>query len=121
MQLAVTPQCDIPLPLLDDVPCSEIATFKTSTVEQLRPGEALDVYLCYTEGSCSAMGSERVPCGGGLTNDDCRWFPCCWDNVAQECFQYSAPNSNSSTNASYFTNVIQGPLVFSRAPLPPPE
>ncbi|CUG93317.1 protein kinase, putative [Bodo saltans] len=118
-RLAVTPQCDIPLPMVEDVFCAAIATFKTSTAVQLRPGEALDVYLCYTEGSCSAMGSERVPCGGGLTNDDCRWFPCCWDNVAQECFQYNTPSA-SDMGATYFTNAIQAPLVFSRPPVPPP-
>jgi serine/threonine protein kinase len=118
-RLAVTPQCDIPLPLVEDVFCAAVATFKTSTAVTLRPGESLDVYLCYTEGSCSAIGSERVPCGGGLTNDDCRWFPCCWDNVAQQCFQYNAPDA-SDMGATYFTNAIQAPIVFSRPPLPPP-
>lgn len=117
--LSVTPQCDIPLPQVNDVPCRAVSTFDTSSVVSLRPGEALDVYLCYTEGSCSASIAERIPCGGSLTDDDCRWFPCCWDNANQQCYQYSAPSS-SNAGTTYFTNAIQAPLVFMRPPLPPP-
>lgn len=119
-RLTTDPFCDVPLPFVPDVSCSAASTFPTSQAVYLQPGQSVDVYLCYTEGSCATAPGLRIPCAGtGLTHDDCRWYPCCWDNVAKECYQFAAPQL-SNAPATYWTNAIASPLVFYAPPSPPP-
>lgn len=112
-------QCQIPIPFLPSVPCQSASVIPTSTALTMRPGESIDLYVCYTEGSCAATGSDRVSCGN-LTNDDCRWIPCCWDNILQECYQFTESDSDATIQNTFWTSAVAYPLVYGNPAAQPP-
>lgn len=122
LRLATSPTCNTPIPLVSDINCvsGEPAVFETGANIVLRTGETLEAYMCYTYGSCYVDPPDRVPCGANATHDDCRWVPCCWDNVRGECYTHAKADTFLDEHTLRWITVNPQPVTFSNYVAPAP-
>ena len=123
LRLATSPSCENPVPMVSDVNCTEgePAVFETASTLVLRDGETLSSYLCYTHGSCVLNPQLRVPCGANATHDDCRWVPCCWDNVLKQCYSFVESDTIVEQENLHWISVTSSPITFTNYAPPSPN
>jgi serine/threonine protein kinase len=121
LRLATSVTCENPVPLVSDINCTDDpAVFETAANIVLRDGETLNTYLCYTYGSCVVDPGDRVPCGANATHDNCRWVPCCWDNVLKQCYSHVSSDTIVEQENLHWISVTSAPIPFSNY-VPPPK
>lgn len=96
IRIATTPSCNINIPGGEDLPCN-------STIGG--NGEAMTVVneafngasICLAMGYCTQVINDMVPCPGPVnTNfEDCLYASCCWNAASNQCFSYSAGDSEN--------------------------